>query len=142
MDIINKVTNFFNKNKGLLDVTHISGKFKNIDSFEIQINHIAFIKGGIGKTKLIGQVSELQNGETNITLTSQIAIGYYIWFFISISFGITYSFFLLESGNFNYLFSIILTLFIVPFLCVFISNIAVSALFERYKKYIDRMLRE
>jgi len=142
IDIINKVTNFFNRKSVLFDDTHISGEFKNIESFEIKINHIALIRGGIGKTKLIGQISELQNGKTSITLTSQIAIGYFIWFFISISIGIFNSILLIESGNLNYLFSIVLTLFIIPFMCGFISKIAVSALIERYEKYIDRMLLE
>lgn len=139
--VVLKIDEVLNRKKSPFDTNDLLGEFAQQDVFSLWIHSGAFVQGGIGKSSLVGHIIESQSGETVIHLKSKPSIGLYIWFFISIAAGLGFLYNYVQTGSFNFLLWSIGILVGGPFMCIWISHVAIEAIRERYITHIDKRIR-
>lgn len=130
----------FNRKRTLLDSNNLLGEFTNKGTFEIWMKSAAFKTGLIGNSRLVGEIIELQNGQTEIILKPKPNRGLYSVFFVFIVFSLIYLFNSLQDDSVKFLLWSGLMLIGGPILSIVISNVQIHALKENYIKYIDKNL--
>lgn len=138
--VIENLGEIFNRKWTLLDSNNLLGEFTNKDTFEIWMKSAAFKTGLIGNSRLVGEIIELQNGQTEIILKPKPNRGLYSVFFVFIVFSLIYLFNFLQDGSVKFLLWSGLMLIGGPILSIVISNVQIHALKENYIKYIDKNL--
>ncbi|MES2617727.1 MAG: hypothetical protein V4613_07610 [Bacteroidota bacterium] len=139
--IVARLDEVLNRKWTLLDNNNLLGEFKNKDTFEIWMKSAAYGTGLIGKSKLVAEILESQNGQTEVKLKAKPNIGLYIWFFVFVAFSIVYLCDAINTGSIKFILLSCLMLIGGPLLCVGISNVQIAALKDNYIKYIDKNLR-
>ncbi len=133
-ELYERLSSIFEQNSKETNSSQYSGNLSSNDTFELEISHVALIKGFLGKTKLVGHISSEGVDQSTIEINIKPAIGYYVWYILGIIFGIVYIFQFIDSSNLNYLFASAFSLIIVPILFVQIFKGFANALKERFEK--------
>lgn len=136
-----KIDEVLKKKITFLSSNNIKGRFLNSDTFVIDIVSPAYTRGIKYSSTLIGQVIELENGTTQIKTKTKTSLALYFLFFLAIILGIAYFYKFIQSGSTGFLIWSLAFFTIGPSLSIGISNVAIAAIRERYKMYIDKELK-
>lgn len=139
--ITEKLNEIFNRKWTLFDSNNLLGEFIEKDTFEISMKSAAYKTGLIGNAIMVGEIIELQNGQTEIILKVKPNKGLYTMFFVFILIGLIYLFNSIYTGSSRYLLISIAMLIGGPLLCIGISNVQIHALKENFINYIDKNLK-
>ncbi len=139
--IISKIKEVFKEKVTLLSSNDMKGIFLSKDTFEIEIISAGYANGVKYSSSLIGEIIETQNGRTQIKTIAKPSVALYILFLIGIVFGIIAFYNFMQTNSFVSLFWSIVIIIGLPTFSIGFSNVAIAAIRERYKMYIDKELK-
>ena len=138
--VIDKIEKVLESKVTLFSGNDMTGRFFNADSFAINVvspAYTRFVKYG---STLVGQISELQNGTTQIRTKAKPGSALYALFFLTIVFGFAYLYKFVQTSSTGFLFWSLVMLIVGPALSIGLSNMAIASVRARYKMYIDKEL--
>jgi len=139
--VIERINDFFHRERSLFDSNNLLGEFINKDSFEIWMKSAAYKTGLVGQSRMTGEIKEVQNGSTEILLKAKPNKGLYLMFFVFMVFGLIYLFNGIQTGSLKFLLFSGLMLIGGPIVCIGISSVQIQAIKDNYLKYIDRIIK-
>ena len=134
---ITKIEAILKKKVAFFSSNDMAGSFLNTDTFTINIISPVYLRGVKCGSVLIGQISELQKGTTQIRTITKPNSTLYFLFFFTIFLGLVFSYRFIQTDSIEFLFWSLAMLVIGPALSIGISNVAITVIRERYKMYID-----
>jgi hypothetical protein len=138
-ELVGQIEKVLNRKYKLFDEKDLLGRFIDPVTFEIETRQFALVSGKMG-VKVIGKISDLGNGRSQVRMKASPSYGYYLWFFVAIILGFAYLYKFFQSGQFEFLFLSLGALIIGPVLCIGISRVAIAATYLRYVLYIHKRL--
>jgi len=140
--VVAKINEVLKNKVRLFSSNDMYGKFLDSDTFRINVHSIAYTRGVKYGSTLIGKITALNTGITEIKTVAKPSTAFYFLFFVITIFSLGFIYKSIAAGSLVFL-SLSLLLFITgSLLTIGLSNVTIASIRERYVMYIDKELKQ